>query len=152
MTVCTVTLGHDGLTIDAQQARFLISDALSAAGEILATFLDGVGTWEADDGTCRHCSRAITPENNRWIDPAATGDDSVWRETCDASPTFTAEHEPGTVIVTETSDAWIVNAPQGAYDDLRTLLSAYATAWGQDAIGCIIHDESWGPSYCEATA
>lgn len=29
-----------------------------------------------------------------WIDPEATGDDSIWRETCDAHDTFVAEHEP----------------------------------------------------------
>jgi hypothetical protein len=44
---------------------------------------------------CRHCGRPIefSPEGI-WIDPQATGDDSVWRETCDAHDTFTAEHEP----------------------------------------------------------
>lgn len=44
--------------------------------------------------TCRHCHRVIVNENGRWIDPEATGDDSVWRETCDAHDTFVAEHEP----------------------------------------------------------
>lgn len=46
--------------------------------------------------TCRHCTRTIVNEGGAWIDPEApvTGDDSVWRETCDAHDTFTAEHEP----------------------------------------------------------
>ena len=43
---------------------------------------------------CRHCGRPIRQENGVWVDPAATGDDSTWRETCDAHDTFTAEHEP----------------------------------------------------------
>ncbi len=45
--------------------------------------------------TCQHCFRTITQDDEgRWIDPLATGDDSIWRETCDAHDTFTAEHEP----------------------------------------------------------
>lgn len=45
--------------------------------------------------TCLHCERIIIldPEDG-WVDPEATGDDSIWRETCDAHDTFTAEHEP----------------------------------------------------------
>lgn len=45
--------------------------------------------------TCRHCERAIQwDDDDGWIDPDATGDDSIWRVTCDAHDTFTAEHEP----------------------------------------------------------
>jgi hypothetical protein len=43
---------------------------------------------------CRHCSRRIVLDNGLWVDPEATGDDSVWRETCDAHDTFIADHEP----------------------------------------------------------
>lgn len=43
---------------------------------------------------CRYCGRRIIEEGGRWIDPEATGDDAIWRETCDAHDTFTAEHEP----------------------------------------------------------
>lgn len=43
---------------------------------------------------CRHCGRVIVNENGTWVDPNATGDDAVWRETCDAHDSFTAEHEP----------------------------------------------------------
>ena len=43
--------------------------------------------------TCRHCERPIVYEDGLWIDPAATGDDSIWRETCDSHDTMTAEHE-----------------------------------------------------------
>lgn len=44
--------------------------------------------------TCKHCQREIELVDGRWIDPEATGDDSVWRETCDSHDTFEAEHEP----------------------------------------------------------
>lgn len=45
--------------------------------------------------TCRYCHRVIVQAyGGVWIDPAATGDDAVWRETCDAHDTFTAEHVP----------------------------------------------------------
>jgi len=44
--------------------------------------------------TCKHCERAIVLEEGWWVDPRATGDDVMWRETCDAHDTFQAEHEP----------------------------------------------------------
>ena len=43
---------------------------------------------------CLHCGRTIRQENGVWVDPEATGDDSMWRETCDTHDTLTAEHEP----------------------------------------------------------
>lgn len=68
-------------------------DCQALPGE--ACHVDCMSRW--DDGgqtVCRHCSRPIVNENGRWVDPEATGDDSVWRETCDSHDTFTAEHEP----------------------------------------------------------
>ena len=44
--------------------------------------------------TCRHCVRTIVKDGGAWVDPEATGDDAIWRETCDSHDTFTAEHEP----------------------------------------------------------
>lgn len=45
--------------------------------------------------TCVHCGRIIVlDEDGVWVDPEATGDDSVWRETCDAHDTFIADHQP----------------------------------------------------------
>jgi hypothetical protein len=49
--------------------------------------------------TCRHCHRTIVQDaDGRWIDPEAGYDDEngdgIWRETCDAHDTFTAEHVP----------------------------------------------------------
>ena len=43
---------------------------------------------------CLHCSRTIVMDKGEWVDLEATGDDGIWRETCDANDTFTAEHEP----------------------------------------------------------
>jgi ribosomal protein S8 len=44
---------------------------------------------------CRHCGRVIVKtDEGVWVDPEATGDDSIWRETCDRHDTFVADHEP----------------------------------------------------------
>jgi len=43
---------------------------------------------------CKHCERAIVLVRGTWVDPEASGDDVIWRETCDQHDTFTAEHEP----------------------------------------------------------
>lgn len=43
---------------------------------------------------CRHCDRTIHNHNGVWIDRAATGDDSLWREVCDSHDSFPADHEP----------------------------------------------------------
>lgn len=46
---------------------------------------------------CKHCGRPIVlSEKGVWVDLDPTGADSVWRETCDAHDTFTADHEPET--------------------------------------------------------
>lgn len=46
---------------------------------------------------CLHCSREIVLDPvEGWIDPEAGYDeqgDGIWRVTCDAHDTFTAEHE-----------------------------------------------------------
>lgn len=43
---------------------------------------------------CQHCHRDIVNRDGQWIDPQATGDDSLWREVCDSHDSFTAEHSP----------------------------------------------------------
>lgn len=48
----------------------------------------------ASSDTCAFCGRRIVNVDGQWIDPEATGDDSVWREVCDSHDTFVAEHEP----------------------------------------------------------
>lgn len=51
-------------------------------------------SWRQQGDTCQHCHRAIVNRGGVWIDPEATGDDSVWREVCDGHDTFAADHEP----------------------------------------------------------
>ena len=55
---------------------------------------DIVRNYAGPQDKCRHCGRAIVQENGIWIDPEATGDDAVWRESCDSNDTFQALHEP----------------------------------------------------------
>jgi hypothetical protein len=43
---------------------------------------------------CQLCGREIIYVDGVWQDVNATGDDEIWRDTCDTSATFTAEHEP----------------------------------------------------------
>ena len=50
--------------------------------------------------TCQHCEREIVWDHiDGWVDPEASGDDIIWRETCDRHDTFTAEHEPQTDVL-----------------------------------------------------
>lgn len=101
---------------DVAQEKFMdrLYDLLSDFGIDLAeqndelweqvdTYADGLldlivryqrGQTETEVRTCRYCQRDIIDDDGRWVDPNATGDDSVWRETCDAHNTFAAEHEP----------------------------------------------------------
>ena len=56
--------------------------------------------------TCIHCGREIVFDpTDGWVDPEATGDDSVWRETCDEHDTFEARNEPESKTVTIWHDA-----------------------------------------------
>jgi hypothetical protein len=50
---------------------------------------------EPESGTCGHCGRGVVNVGGKWIDPEATGDDAVWRETCDGNDTFEANREVG---------------------------------------------------------
>lgn len=85
--------------------------------------------------TCQHCERTIIPEDGGWIDPEATGDDSVWRECCDSHDTFIADHEPavtdhdylgrpmeeGGIYFLSYGDE---DAPVGPYESERALCAA----------------------------
>lgn len=83
-------------TTDAERETF--RDWLAAVENQETT--QGWRDWAADQTvttttTCRHCGRAIGQDTEgAWVDPEATSDDRVWRETCDQHDTFTAEHEP----------------------------------------------------------
>jgi hypothetical protein len=44
--------------------------------------------------TCIYCERKIVlTETGEWADMAATGDDIIWRYTCDKHDTFQGEHD-----------------------------------------------------------
>lgn len=89
------TLGH--MTVDVLPSRITgasVRERSDREGVVLTLEL-AEGLEDATEGVCRHCSRRILEESEgSWVDPEASGDDSVWRETCDAHDTFTAEHEP----------------------------------------------------------
>lgn len=42
---------------------------------------------------CMHCGRTITATSTGWADMKATGDDTIWRYTCDENDTFPSDHE-----------------------------------------------------------
>jgi hypothetical protein len=56
--------------------------------------IDGRDLQPDKPAVCKHCQRGIVYEDGGWVDPEATGDDAMWRETCGDHDTFTAEHEP----------------------------------------------------------
>lgn len=66
---------------------------------VVEVTMDDGSTHQVDLGaqrsTCVHCERPIVSSSeDGWVDPEATGDDVVWRETCDRHDTFVADHEP----------------------------------------------------------
>ena len=58
---------------------------------------------------CRHCGRTVSLIDGYWVDPEATGDDSIWYEVCDENhEDRRAAHEPKpvpTVVLTAYNDA-----------------------------------------------
>ncbi len=100
--------------------------------EALVAYIEAPATNEPapvktlESATCKHCSRSITRENGAWVDPEATGDDAVWRETCDAHDTFTAEHEPDdngyADMANRALTASLTDAERGAADALADQL------------------------------
>ena len=85
---------------------------------------------------CRYCSRVIKYDDGRWVDPSATGDDSLWRETCDSNDTFVADHEPGAVsagdVLSGVSDRDLLAAIRRG--DVSPVAGAMprATGWQRD--------------------
>ena len=73
------------------------SDVASGLWTVFCT-VDVTKTGVVTEGsrTCKHCGRTIVHNDDGWVDPQATGDDRMWRETCEGHDTFTAEHEPTT--------------------------------------------------------
>ena len=84
----TVTGGNgEQVWVDWDSGRTLIL-LVDDPYEVLVT--------QTQSRSCRHCGRDVVLIDGAWIDPEAPTDtdDVIWRETCDASPDFTADHEP----------------------------------------------------------
>lgn len=77
--------------------------------------------------TCRYCQRRIVLLDGSWIDPEATGDDSIWRETCDEHDTFAAEHEAGERTLELNPLAANVSGVLTTWDDARDEMEYDAT-------------------------
>jgi hypothetical protein len=79
---------------DAREACFAFVDANPVVLPLARDYGLPISPGELPTATCKHCGRSITQKNGTWVDINATGDDAMWRETCDANETTTAEHEP----------------------------------------------------------
>lgn len=72
-----------------------LSDILEGRDwDLLEDFVARRGFDENQADYCRWCDRPIILTSEGWVDPQASGDDEVWRWTCDSHDTFQAEHEP----------------------------------------------------------
>ena len=48
--------------------------------------------------TCIYCARTVKlTDTGEWADMAATGDDIIWRYTCDENDSFQGEHMAGAI-------------------------------------------------------
>ena len=82
-----------------------------------------------------HCGRTITATSTGWADMEATGDDKIWRYTCDENDTFPSDHEaeenlglePNRVEL-ENKLATIMNKKENAIEILVGRLSSVVTA------------------------
>lgn len=88
--------------------------------------------------TCKHCDRAIVEVDGAWIDPAATGDDSMWRETCDAnSEDVVAAHEPAVSVIGAPRYPAVEDHVNGLYLRPQTTVTVLTTT---------VHDPTLPPS------
>lgn len=91
-----------------------------------------------EPATCRHCLRNIVFDMHAgWVDPEATGDDGMWRTTCDSNHgDRIAAHEPE---IKEDVDAGrdrttspSINLPQSATEAARAVLREIRLALFED--------------------
>lgn len=95
---------------------------------------------------CIYCDRELIEDEGIWVDPEASGDDEMWRETCDMHDTFAAEHEPAAlrsegieIVVNERvlNDDLLLIAPRGrrfAGGHAAILIHhTFRNSWGDDA-------------------
>jgi len=50
---------------------------------------------------CFHCGRTITATSMGWADMEATGDDKIWKYTCDENDSSPSDHESAEKLVEE---------------------------------------------------
>lgn len=96
--------------------------------------------------TCRHCQREIVQEDGTWVDPQATGDDSVWRETCDSHDTFAADHEPSTLLamidaLSQRSFDIIVTRSAGSDGAILIMIEGTFGEDGQAPLRILVNDD-----------
>lgn len=91
-------LSH-GLEFDADELTFEVIREVSDPGH-RKVLLDWARRKASDhEAICLHCERRIIydVDSEDWVDPEATGDDVMWRETCqDNHEDRIAAHEPPT--------------------------------------------------------
>ena len=97
--------GPDGYFVTHPDATVeILEEGQDGARRGGAAGQDGATARGEGAGQCVHCERPIVQqEDGIWIDPEATGDDSIWRETCQTHDTFIANHEP---LDEEAAKAW----------------------------------------------
>lgn len=86
------------ITMLAQHGDRILVTGLIAGGETVERSYDRDEVVDlivvTPTHTCIHCERPVLQVNGGWVDPEATGDDVIWRETCDANDTErAAPHE-----------------------------------------------------------
>lgn len=85
---------HPNILPEAVKVRILEADYLLNSAEDYFINDDPEMMETMRRHTCRYCGRGIVKVGDGWIDPEATGDDAVWRETCGEHDSFVAEHLP----------------------------------------------------------
>lgn len=90
--------------------RVYVNDAL----------VSGTEPTETETHVCRHCGHGIVLGGGAWIAPDATGDDSIWRETCPDNHTeISAPHEPAPLETCGTCGEAITSVTDGEWLDIN---------------------------------
>ena len=80
---------------------------------------------------CKFCQRGIVEVDRAWVDPEATGDDAVWRETCESNHLDRiGAHEPQytevRIVTTLAFVGEVTPAIKGALDNLAAVMDVQA--------------------------
>ncbi len=103
--------------------RTFTTQASQEAYELAHEILEVIAGEHGAQSTCIHCQRPIQMvDGEGWIDPAATGDDGVWRDSCYAHDTREADHESAREDLADAladEIARLVSMAMDAYGDER---------------------------------